>query len=51
MHYYNDKGEIVTSSGKREDGVPFWVGPEGIHWLENYDDYTFDAIRIEIKDR
>ena len=50
MHYYNDKGEIVTSSGKREDGVPFWVGPEGVHWLENYDSYAFDAIRIEIKD-
>ena len=50
MHYYNDEGEIVTSSGKREDGVPFWVGPEGIHWLENYDDYAFDAIRVEIKD-
>ena len=49
MDYYNEKGEIVTRSGKLRDGEPFWVEPEGIHWLENHDTFAFDAIRIEVK--
>jgi hypothetical protein len=49
MDYYNEKGEIVARSGKRKDGEPFWVNPEGLHWLENHDTYAFDAYRVEIK--
>ncbi len=49
MDYLNDKGEIVARSGKLKDGEPFWVEPEGLHWLENHDTYAFDAIRVEIK--
>jgi len=49
MDYFNDKGEIVARSGKRKDGEPFWVDPEGVHWLENRDTFAFDAIRVEVK--
>ncbi len=49
MDYYNEKGEIVARSGKRKDGEPFWVEPEGLHGLENHDAIVFDAFRVEIK--
>ena len=49
MDYYNEKGEIVTRSGKLRDGEPFWVEPEGVHRLENHDTFAFDALRIEVK--
>ncbi len=46
-HVY--EGEIVARSGKLKDGEPFWVEPEGLHWLENHDTFAFDAIRVEVK--
>ena len=49
MDYYNEEGETVARSGKLKDGEPFWVEPEGLHWLENHDTFAFDAIRVEIK--
>lgn len=53
IRYYNDLGE-ATEYTERETSKekPFveWLGPEGLHSVENLDESkTYHAIRIEIK--
>ena len=47
---YNEKGEPCAISEDRREGVPFWLGREGLHAVENHGDKPLEAIRVEIKD-
>ncbi len=51
IKYFNDKGEHVPITVNRSEfeGKPFWVEPEGVHWVENHDTYPLEAIRVELK--
>jgi len=49
IRYYNEKGELCPPSGTRREGVPFWIGSEGVHWVENVDARPLEGIRVELK--
>ncbi len=49
IRYYNDKGKLCPPSGTRREGVPIWIEPEGVHWVENVGSRIFEGIRIELK--
>ncbi len=48
--YYNEKGEACVTGEDRREGVPFWLGREGLHAVENHGDEPLEAIRVELKD-
>ena len=48
IKYFNGQGQVDLGSPP-EDGVPFWLEPEGVHWVENPSDFDLEAIRIELK--
>ncbi len=50
LTYYNEKGEPCAISEDRREGVPFWLGREGLHAVKNHGDKPLEAIRIEVKD-
>ena len=55
IRYYNAAGELVfesppgagESSGAQDAD---WMGPEGLHAVENIDDQPFRALRVELKE-
>ncbi len=49
IKYYNEEGVECPSTGNRREGVPFWLGPEGVHYVENLEDFPLEAIRVELK--
>lgn len=49
IKYFNDQGQVDLGSPP-EEGVPFWLEPEGVHWVENPADFDLEAIRIELKE-
>ncbi len=50
ISYYNEKGEACAISEDRKEGIPFWLGREGLHAVENHGDKPLEAIRVELKD-
>lgn len=48
--YYNEAGEVCATGRGRAEGVPFWLGREGMHAVENHGDKPLEAIRVELKD-
>lgn len=49
IKYYNHNGEECPLDGTRQEGVPFWIEPEGLHAVENPSDVNLEAIRVELK--
>lgn len=49
IRYYNGEGELCPPVGRVREGVPFWIEPEGLHWVENHGDRDLEAIRVELK--
>ena len=49
IKYFNEEGVACPPSGNRQEGVPFWLGPEGVHYVENPEDRPLEAIRVELK--
>jgi len=51
IKYFNDEGRLVPLPGNRSgvEGHPFWMEAEGVHWVENHDTFSLDAIRVELK--
>ncbi|MFP6869815.1 MAG: hypothetical protein VCE91_10795 [Nitrospinota bacterium] len=49
IKYFNEKDEEVALGPPPGEGAPFWLGPEGGHWVENPDEFDLEAIRIELK--
>ncbi len=49
MVYYNEKMEVVPTSGTRREGSPIYIGPEGLHTVENQGTRMLEGIRIELK--
>ena len=56
LRYYGAEGELLFESPPRPDGwqAPTeqdadWMGPEGLHSVENIDDRPFRALRVELK--
>lgn len=48
--YYNERGEACALGEERREGVPFWLGREGLHAVENHGDKPLEAVRVELKD-
>jgi mannose-6-phosphate isomerase-like protein (cupin superfamily) len=51
MVYYNEKMEFVPTSGTRRENNPIYIGPEGLHTVENQGTRILEGIRIELKNR
>lgn len=54
IRYYGADGELIfeTPADRDLSGSPLgadWLGPEGLHSVENIDDRTFRALRVELK--
>jgi quercetin dioxygenase-like cupin family protein len=50
LNYYLEDGTSTPRTGRRREGVPAWIDPEGIHAVENIDTRPFEGVRIELKD-
>ena len=50
INYYDEKMRKVKLPGRRQEGVPRYLEPEGVHAVENVGDKLFDGIRIELKE-
>ena len=40
---------VEDVDGGPPPGTPMWLGPEGVHWVENFGDFDLEAIRVEFK--
>ena len=49
IKYFSADGEEVPIEGGPPPGTPMWLGPEGVHWVENFGDFDLEAIRVEFK--
>ncbi len=49
IKYFAVDGGEVPIEGGPPPGEPMWLGPEGVHWVENPGDFDFEAIRVEFK--
>lgn len=55
IRYYNAAGEMVFETPPGQGQTPDeiganWMGPEGLHAVENIDKRTFRALRVELKE-
>jgi quercetin dioxygenase-like cupin family protein len=50
IKYFNEAGEEVELGPPLEEGNPFWIEPEGVHWVENLVHIDLKAIRVELKE-
>ena len=55
IRYYDAAGELVFDSPPRQGDTPSevgadWMGPERLHAVENIDDRSFRALRVELKE-
>lgn len=45
----DEQGIECPRNVNREEGVPFWNGPEVVHYVENPEGYPLEAVRVELK--
>ena len=43
VNYCNEMGEVFPRTGRRREGVPAWIEPEGIHAVENVGTRPFEG--------